>query len=129
MTDRRRRTAREPRPAGGPSRRYAGAAATIVLAVGVAGFGAAPAEAAITAFPAAAYTSNTTIAIRAAVSQSSTQSTLMLADPSGVNKQVAAATTRDLLGRYDATTLSYSLVTTCEQASANSCAGDHPALN
>ena len=130
MTDRRRMAAGEPRPVGGPSRRYVAAAATMLVMAGAAGFsGATPAEAAITGFPAAAYTSNTTIAIRAAVSQSSTQSTLMLADPAGVNKQVAAATTRDLLGRYDATTLSYSLVTTCEQASANSCSGDHPALN
>ena len=125
-----RTATQDPRSAGWLSRRYGGATATVLLVVGGAVLvGATPAAAAITGFPAAPYTSNTTIAIRASVSQSSTQSTLMLTDPAGLNKQVAATTTRDILGRYDATTLSYALVTTCEQAATNSCSGDHPALN
>ena len=107
-----------------------GAAAAIGLTVGSALLvGATPASAAITGFPAAAYTSNTTITVQASVAQSATQSTLQLTDPSGASKRVAVATTRDVLGRYDATTLSYALTTTCEQADSTSCSGDHPAQN
>ena len=100
------------------------AAVSGVLCVGV-----GPAAAAISSFPAAAYTSNTTIVIQASVARSTTQSILTLIDPSGASKQIAITTGKDVLGSYDAATLSYNLATTCEQVSTNACSGDHPARN
>ena len=113
-----------------PLRRRVGAAAALLLAGSGALIVMAPtASAAISGFPSAAYTSNTTISIQASVARSATQSVLTLTDPTGASKQLSATTSKDVLGQYNAATLSYTLSTTCEQASTSSCSGLHPALN
>ena len=111
-------------------RRCRVAAAALLLAVSGALLVVAPsASAAISGFPSASYTSNTTINIQASVARSATQSVLTLTDPTGARKQLSATTSKDVLGQYSAATLSYTLSTTCEQASTNSCSGLHPAFN
>ncbi len=80
---------------------------------------AVPASAAIvTPGAGATYTSDTTVAVRADVPQSSTASTLKLEGP-GVARQLAASTNRDALGNYPAQSLTGSLDTDCATADCN----------